>query len=79
MDRSLGECGLNSFFKIDLPKDRFPDPIATHWRIGLFLYGHVLEMDAPYAVLANLLRFRLDQGYRPDAFSEFLTDKEKKS
>ena len=74
---TLGD--LNSFFKIDLPKDRFPDPIATHWRIGLFLYGHVLEMDAPYAVLANLLRFRLDQGYRSDAFSEFLTDKEKKS
>ena len=70
---------LNGFFKIDLPEDRFPDSNATHWRIGLLIYGHVVEMDAPYEVLANLLRFRLDQGYSPNAFFEFLTGKEKKS
>ena len=70
---------LNSFFKIDLPEDRFPDSNATHLRIGLLLYGHVVEMDAPYEVLANLLRFRLGQGYSPNAFLEFLSDKEKKS
>ena len=70
---------LNRFFKIDLPEDRFPDSNATHLRVGLLLYGHVVEMDAPYEVLANLLRFRLNQGYSPNAFFEFLTDKEKKS
>ncbi|MDE0059689.1 MAG: hypothetical protein OXI22_13280 [Defluviicoccus sp.] len=69
---------LNSFFKIDLPEVRFPDSNATLWRIGLLLYGHIVEMDAPYEVLANLLRFRLGKGYSPDAFSEFLTDNEKK-
>ncbi len=70
---------LNSFFKIDLPRDRFPDPNATHWRIGLLLYSHVVEMDAPYEVLTNLLRFQLGKGYSPNAFFDFLTDKEKKS
>ena len=68
---------LNSFFKIDLPEDRFPDPGATHWRIGLLLYSHIVEMDAPYEVLANLLRFRLGKGYSPNAFQEYLTEKQK--
>ena len=70
---------LNSIFKLSLPSDLFPDSNATHWRIGLFLYGHVVEMDAPYEVLTNLLRFRLDKGYNPAAFPEFLTEREKKS
>ena len=70
---------LNSFFKINLPQDCFPDLNATHWRIGLLLYSHIVEMDAPYEVLTNLLRFRLDKGYSPNAFFKFLTDKEKKS
>ena len=70
---------LNSFFEINLPEDLFPDPNATHWRIGLLLYSHVVEMDAPYEVLTNLLRFRLGKGYSPSPFFEFLTDKEQKS
>ena len=70
---------LNSFFKINLPQDYFPDRNATLWRIGLLLYSHIVEMDAPYEVLTNLLRFRLDKGYSPNAFFKFLTDKEKKS
>ena len=70
---------LNSFFKISLPEDRFPDPYATHMRIGLLLYSHIVEMDAPYEVLTNLLRFRLGKGYSPGAFIDFLTKKEEKS
>ena len=70
---------LNSFFKISLPEDLFPDSNATHWRIGLLLYSHVVEMDAPYEVLTNLLRFRLGKGYNPSAFLEFLTDRENRS
>ena len=68
---------MNGFFEVNLPEDLFPDPNATHWRIGLVLYSHIVEMDAPYDVLTNLLRFRLDKGYNPNAFFEFLTDKER--
>ena len=70
---------LNGFFKINLPQDFFPHPEATHWRIGLLLYSHIVEMDAPYEVLTNLLRFRLGKGYSPNPFIEFLTAKEKES
>ena len=70
---------LNSLFHISLPEERFPDPNATHWRIGLLLYSHVVEMDAPYEVLTNLLRFRLNKGYNPNAFFDLLKEKEKKS
>ena len=70
---------LNSFFKLNLPEALFPNRDATHWRIGLLLYSHVVEMDAPYEVLTNLLRFRLGRGYSPSAFFELLTDREKKS
>ena len=70
---------LNSFFELNLPEDLFPDRNATHWRIGLLLYSHIVEMDAPYEVLTNLLRFRLGKGYSSFAFLEFLTDKEKRS
>ena len=69
---------LNSIFAINLPQDLFPDPNATHWRIGLLLYSHVVEMDASYEVLVNLLRFRLGKGYNPNGFSDFLMDKERK-
>ena len=70
---------LNSFLAIKLPEDIFPIPHATHWRIGLLLYSHVVEMDAPYEVLANLLRFRLNKGYRPNPFFEFLSRNEQRS
>lgn len=71
---------LNSFFEVDLPEDLFPNPQHTHWRIGLLLYSHLVEMDAPYEVLTNLLRFQLGKGYSPYAFVEFLRDdNEKKS
>ena len=70
---------LNNFFNINLPEDLFPDPNATYWRIGLLFYSHVVEMDAPYEVLTNLLRFQLGKGYSPNAFFVFLTDNEKKS
>lgn len=70
---------LNSFFELSLPADLFPDPNATHWRIGLLLYSHVVEMDAPYEVLTNLLRFRLNKGYYPGAFFDVPKEKKGKS
>jgi hypothetical protein len=70
---------INRMFFVELPEDRFPDPSATHWRLGLLLYSHIVEMDAPYEVLTNLLRFRLGKGYSPNPFFDFLTEKQKKS
>ena len=69
---------INGLFSVDLPEDRFPDVHATHWRLGLSLYGHVVEMDAPYEVLTNLLRFQLGKGYSPNPYFDFLTEKEQK-
>jgi hypothetical protein len=70
---------LNRLMKIRLPKKRFPESDKTIWRIGLLLYSHIIEMNAPYEVLTNLLRFRVGKGYSPNPFFDFLTDKEKKS
>ena len=69
---------LNGIVKIDLPADIFPDPHATVWRIGLLFYCHVVEMEAPYEVITNLLRFRLGRGYSPAPFFDFLEDNERR-
>jgi hypothetical protein len=69
---------LNSLLQIDLPKERFPDADRTSWRLGLLFYSHIVEMDAPYEVLTNLLRFRLGKGYSPNPYYMFLSDKERK-
>jgi len=58
---------LNSLMQLKLPKGKFPDGLAT-WRLGLILYNQVLEMSAPYEVLTNLLRFRLEEGYSANPF-----------
>ncbi len=39
---------------------------------------HVVEMSAPYEVLANLLRFRLGKGYSPNPYYDFLSKEERK-
>jgi hypothetical protein len=70
---------LNRLMKVELPKDKFPDSDKTIWRLGLLLYSHIVEMDAPYEVITNLLRFRLGKGYSPNPYFDLLTDKEKKS
>jgi hypothetical protein len=44
----------------------------------LLFYGHIIEMSAPYEVLANLLRFRLKKGYSPNPFHDFLTREDRK-
>jgi hypothetical protein len=75
--RSLLE-DINGFFFVKLPKKHFKEPERTHWRLGLILYSHILEMDAPYEVITNLLRFKLGKGYSPNPFFQFLTEREKK-
>lgn len=69
---------INGFFFVKLPKKHFKEPERTHWRLGLILYSHILEMDAPYEVITNLLRFKLGKGYSPNPFFQFLTEREKK-
>ena len=70
---------INRLMKIKLPKKRFPDGERTMWRLGLLLYAHIVEMDAPYEVITNLLRFRLGKGYSPNPYFDLLTEKEKKN
>jgi hypothetical protein len=69
---------LNALMQVELPEERFPDIGNTQWRLGLTLYSHVVEMDAPYEVLTNLLRFRLGKGYSPNPFYDFLDKDEQK-
>lgn len=69
---------LNRLMQIDLPEDRFPDGDTTTWRLGLLFYMHIVEMSAPYEVLANLLRYRLGKGYSPNPYYDFLTKEERK-
>ena len=70
---------LNGFFKVNLPKRWFLKPDETHWRLGLLLYTHIVEMDAPYEVILNLLRFRLGDGYSPNPFFNYLSPREQKA
>jgi len=69
---------LNALMQLDLPEDKFPEKDLTTWRLGLIFYNHIVEMDAPYEVLTNLLRFRLGKGYSPYPFFDFLTREQKK-
>jgi hypothetical protein len=69
---------INGLFSIALPSENFNEPERTRWRLGLILYSHIVEMDAPYEVITNLLRFKLGKGYSPNPFFQFLTESEKK-
>lgn len=46
--------------------------------MGLLMYSHIVEMDAPFEVITNLLRFQLGKGYSPNPYYMFLNNKEKK-
>jgi hypothetical protein len=70
---------INGLFKPDLPHAHFKQPDETVWRVGLLLYSHIVEMDAPYEVLTNLFRFQLGRGYSPNPFFEFLTAAEQRA
>ena len=69
---------LDQFLQMDLPGERFPDAELTIWRMGLVMYSHIVEMDAPYEVLTNLLRFRLGKGYSPNPYFIFLNKDQQK-
>lgn len=67
---------LNTILQSDYSEEIFPDKNLTMWRMGLLMYSHIVEMDAPYEVIANLLRFRLGKGYSPNPYYMFLNSKE---
>ncbi len=70
---------INGFFAIDLPTEHYRRPERTHWRLGLMLYSHIVEMDAPYEVITNLLRFKLGKGYSPNPYFQLLTEREQRT
>ncbi|MCP5405403.1 MAG: hypothetical protein H6922_04165 [Pseudomonadaceae bacterium] len=69
---------FHNLFSVDLPADKFPEPESTHWRLGLLIYSHVVEMSAPYEILLNLIRFKLNEGYSPNPYFKYLNTKEQK-
>jgi hypothetical protein len=70
---------LYALMRYDLADSDFSDRALTPWRLGLIFYNHIVEMDAPYEVIANLLRFRLGKGYSPNPFWDFMTNNQKKN
>lgn len=67
---------LSTLTQLELPKDRFKDVEKTRWRLGILAYAHITEMDAPYHMLANLLRVRAKMKYDMSPFKR--NDKTKK-
>ena len=55
------------------------DPELTTWGLGPLFYSHIIEMSAPYEVLANLMRYKLVEGHHPNPFLDFLTQNERKN
>ena len=70
---------INKILQLENKEDTFENADYTTWRFGLLMYSHIVEMDAPYEVIANLLRCKLGKGYRPDPYREFLNRQEKKN
>lgn len=52
--------------EVDLPSEQFHFPMRTRARLALVSYCHVVEMNLPYELLANLLRLRLGLKYAID-------------
>ncbi|MDZ4659249.1 MAG: hypothetical protein SH868_16880, partial [Bythopirellula sp.] len=57
-----------------LPQELFPEPKTTRLRLELLQYCHLVEMAAPYDIIANLCRVRLGQ---PVSYSLFIRPKNK--
>ncbi len=59
---------INILTQMDLEKEEFKEPEKTKWRFGLLGYVHLIEMDAPYNLIANLLRVAVGKKYLWDPF-----------
>jgi hypothetical protein len=69
---------LLALMKVTLPDTKFSEPEKTAWRLALLFYNHIIEMSAPYEVLLNLLRYRLNKGFALNPFYDFLNSDERK-
>ncbi len=49
---------LHELMNIDLRTDKFTQREKSLFRLWLLMYCHIVETDAPYEVITNLLRFR---------------------
>jgi hypothetical protein len=54
---------FTQLMNLPLPADRFPNPGSTQARLALISYSHMIEMNVPYELLANLLRLKLGMKY----------------
>jgi hypothetical protein len=54
--------------QLELDQNVFADVEKTKLRLMLLAYAHLVEMDAPYNVIANLLRVRNGERYTWDPF-----------
>jgi hypothetical protein len=61
---------LASLIQADPAATNFSDPEVTRWRMALVAYGHLVEMDAPYDVLANLFRIRVGRRHSVQPFAD---------
>jgi hypothetical protein len=61
---------LAGLIQSDEPAGRFTDPETTSWRLALVAYAHLVEMDAPYDMLANLFRVGARRKYSVQPFAE---------
>lgn len=52
------------------PSQTFPSPSDTTARMCLLGYVHLVEMDAPYHLIVNLLRIHLGNRYHVDPFGD---------
>lgn len=60
---------FTALMQIDMPKESFPNPESTQTRLALTAYSHMIEMNVPYELLANLLRVQLGMRYSTDPLS----------
>jgi len=59
---------INGLARAGFPEGMFFDEEKTRLRLNLLCYAHLIEMDAPYEIIANLLRVRLGAGWTVDPF-----------
>ncbi len=64
--------------QLELPGESFKNPEKTRWRLALISYAHLTEIDAPYHILANLLRIRSSMTYVLNPFDAISARKRKK-
>lgn len=59
---------MHNLSQLDLPAERFSEPLKTRIRLALLAYCTLTEMDLPYVIIANLLRLRNGEKYHIEPF-----------